>query len=164
MTPIQTLHKAQQDFHDLDTDAAPVDACVRKSELGGIQRTMRELVGGLTVAVTKRKITFNRSDFSKGMINKERSQEKLIATCQTFLEELAAKHAKLTESHDALTCVTCRHRALMRSSDPADRAAAWELQQGRNAEIVAHKALLEARRIYFKEQAAEIRLGHCMHY
>ena len=162
MTPTQTLHQAEKDFHDLHTDA-PMDACVRRCKLQVIQHTMRKLVDGLIVTVAKRRVAVQRPDYSKAMVSKERTQEKLIATCQTFLEKLAAKHDRLTMSHDALTCFTCRHRALTRTFDLADRAAACELQKGRNAEIVAYKALLVARRISIEKQAAERWEYHCMH-
>ena len=162
MTPTQTLQKAQDDFQHVDTEA-PMDECVCNCKLEVIRRTIRELVDGLIASVTRRRIMVSRDAYSKGMASKEKNQEKVIAGCQTFLEELAAKHDQLTTRHNALTCFTCQHRALMQTNDPADKAAAWELQKGRNAEFAAYKAKLEARRISIEKHRAEIWEWHCMH-
>jgi hypothetical protein len=162
MTPTQTLDQAKHDFEKIYTDA-PVDLCVRKGHLTVIQYTIRELVDGLTATVAKRKIAVKPTGYSKGMASKEKSQEKLIAACQTFLEEMAAKRGLLKSSHDALTCFTCRRKALMQSSDRADHAAAWELQKGRYAEIAAYKAELVVQKTRRDARADEMWYWHCMH-
>ena len=162
MTPTQTLHQANVDFLAIHTEA-PMDACARRRLLQVTQHTMRDVVDDLIFTVAKRKFTHEHCDYTTGMLSAERNQKKLIAACQTFLDKTATKHAELTQSHDELTCFTCRRNALMQTDDPFKHAKAWELQKGRNAEIVAYKALEAARQISADEQQALRWQWHCMH-
>jgi hypothetical protein len=161
MTPTQTLHKTQAEFRVHIDRETPVDDCVRGDQIGVDRIRVQAVVDRVSATVAKRKV--KSANYSNKMVSTERNEVKFIATCQTFLEEVAVQHDQLTVSHDARTCLTCRHRALKKTRDPADSAAALELQKEHNVRIDAYDAMLEARRIRNEKWKEEIWHHHCMH-
>jgi hypothetical protein len=163
MTPTQTLHKTQADFRVHIDRETPVDDCVRVDQIEVARIRLQAVVDRVSATVAKRNAVIKRANYSNKMFITEKNEVRFIATCQTFLEEVAVQHNQLTVSHDARTCLTCRHGALKKTRDPADSAAALELEKMQKVQLAAYDAMVEARRIRAEEWKAEIWHHQCMH-